>query len=121
MGHGGTVVHPENSEKTDAILTLESINFKVLVSYGMLLFPFFQALDGFGSLDARDSLSLSLSDQMNLSLITSRLDPASTKPCSVAVNKHNSDFGESVVCQTTKNTHSPEHRRGRLDTKAPRT
>jgi hypothetical protein len=113
MGHGGTVVRSENFEKTDAILTLESINSKVLVSYGVLLFHFFQALDRFGSLDARDSLSLS--DQMNPSLITSRLAPASTKPRSVAVNKHNSDFGESVVSQNPppqQHTHSPEHRPG---------
>ncbi|KAK7049309.1 hypothetical protein VNI00_005910 [Paramarasmius palmivorus] len=65
------------------------------VSYGMLLFPSFQALDVFGPLDALNLLSFNY--PMNLYLISNSTDPVSTKPRSAAMNPHNNNFSESVV------------------------
>ncbi|KAL2757515.1 hypothetical protein ACRALDRAFT_2099926 [Sodiomyces alcalophilus JCM 7366] len=63
------------------------------VSFGMVLFPAFQALDVFGPLDILNLFSLS--QHMNLYLIAPTLDPVSTAP--VSMNPMNSSFSESVV------------------------
>ncbi|KAJ7150059.1 class I glutamine amidotransferase-like protein [Mycena crocata] len=65
------------------------------VSYGVVLFPAFQALDVFGPLDALNLLSGKF--PLNLSLIAASLDPVSTKPRTAAMNPKNSNFSESVV------------------------
>lgn len=61
----------------------------------MVLFPAFQAIDVFGPLDALNILSFT--QQLNLTLISTTLDPVSTKPLSAAMNVVNSSFGESIV------------------------
>lgn len=78
-----------------SILTL----FPAPIRYGMVLFPAFQAIDVFGPLDALNLLSFST--QLNLTLISSTLDPVSTKPLSAAMNLYNSSFGESIVPKHT--------------------
>jgi transcriptional regulator GlxA family with amidase domain len=62
---------------------------------GYVLFPSFDALDVFGPLDALNLLSLRR--QLNLSLIAETLEAVSTKPRAAAMNKFNSNFGESVL------------------------
>jgi transcriptional regulator GlxA family with amidase domain len=64
-------------------------------SYGMLLFPAFESLDVFGPLDALQTLSRSY--KMDLALISSTLDPVTTKPRSLSMNPENSTFFQSVV------------------------
>jgi transcriptional regulator GlxA family with amidase domain len=61
----------------------------------MLLFPAFQAMDVFGTLDVLNMLSLQR--QLNLAMIAETLDPVSTKPLSSAMNKFNSSFFETVL------------------------
>ena len=59
-----------------------------------MLFPTFQALDVFGPIDALNLLSHSR--QLNLSIISSTLDPVPTglRP---ALNKFNSNFSQSII------------------------
>ncbi|KAK7038735.1 hypothetical protein VNI00_010620 [Paramarasmius palmivorus] len=65
------------------------------VNFGVVIYPTFQALDTFGPLDALNILSMS--HPMNLSVIAQTLDPVSTKQRDPALNKFNSNFGQSVV------------------------
>lgn len=74
-------------------------------SFGVLLFPAFQALDVFGPLDALNLFSLQR--QLKLSLIASTLDPISTAPRSAAMNAFNSTFSESIVPTHTFDTAPP--------------
>ena len=74
-------------------------------SYGFLVFPGFQALDAFGPLDALNNLSIH--SKMNLSIISSTLDPVSTQITSSEVNIANSAFAQSVVPTHTFSTAPP--------------
>ncbi|KAJ7150067.1 class I glutamine amidotransferase-like protein [Mycena crocata] len=65
------------------------------VSYGVVLFPAFQALDVFGPLDALNMLSGKF--PLNLSIIAASLDPVSTMPRTAALNPLNSNFSQSVL------------------------
>ncbi|ESK92899.1 dj-1 family protein [Moniliophthora roreri MCA 2997] len=79
-------------------------NATLPVDYGMIVFPAFEALDVFGPLDA---LNILASDYpMNLHIISSTLDPVSTKPRSPAMNTHNSNFSQAIV-PTHNFTHPP--------------
>lgn len=71
-------------------------------SFGVLLFPAFEALDVFGPLDALNLFSLQR--QLKLSLISQTLDPISTAPRSAAMNPFNSTFSESIVPTHTLDT-----------------
>ncbi|KAJ7019284.1 class I glutamine amidotransferase-like protein [Mycena alexandri] len=75
------------------------------VSFGVVLFPAFQALDVFGPLDALNLLAFQY--PVNLSLIAGTLDPVSTKPRSGAMNPMNSNFSESVLPTHTFATAPP--------------
>ncbi|KAJ6536818.1 class I glutamine amidotransferase-like protein [Mycena capillaripes] len=72
--------------------TLAATTSVTAISFGVVLFPGFQALDIFGPLDALNLLAFQY--PLNLSLIAATLDPVSTKP---ATNPMNSNFSESVV------------------------
>jgi transcriptional regulator GlxA family with amidase domain len=63
--------------------------------YGVILFPAFQALDVFGPLDILNTVSRTF--KINLSLISSTMDPVSTKPRNSAMNPAGSDFGQSIL------------------------
>ncbi|KAJ3755817.1 class I glutamine amidotransferase-like protein, partial [Lentinula raphanica] len=63
-------------------------------SYGLLVFPTFQALDAFGPMDVLNLLSKNF--QMNLSIVAETLDPVSTKPRDPSLNPLRSDFGQSI-------------------------
>ncbi|KAK7457163.1 hypothetical protein VKT23_010463 [Stygiomarasmius scandens] len=77
-----------------------STNTTLPVNFGLVLYPAFQALDVFGPLDALNILSLNYS--INLHLLSTTLDPVSTKvPSDLPVNKANSDFSESIVPTAT--------------------
>ncbi|KAJ6605118.1 class I glutamine amidotransferase-like protein [Mycena sp. CBHHK59/15] len=80
-------------------------NTSVPVSFGVVLFPAFQALDVFGPLDALNLLAFQY--PVNLSLIAATLDPVSTKPRSAAMNPMNSNFSESAVPTHTFATAPP--------------
>ncbi|KAK7457172.1 hypothetical protein VKT23_010471 [Stygiomarasmius scandens] len=70
------------------------------VEFGFVLFPAFQALDVFGPLDALNMLSLNYS--INLHLLSTTLDPVSTRiPSTLPVNRANSNFSESIVPTAT--------------------
>lgn len=69
-------------------------SYRLPTSYGMILYPGFQALDVFGPLDALNILSSSR--PMNLSLIAATMDPVSTKP-PPGLRPNISNFAESVV------------------------
>lgn len=62
------------------------------VNYGMIIFPAFQAIDVFGPLDILTILSWT--QTLNLSVISTSLDPVNTKPLSMNIS---SNFGESIV------------------------
>jgi transcriptional regulator GlxA family with amidase domain len=64
------------------------------VSFGIVLFPAFQALDVFGPIDALNNLSLKY--KMNLYLIAETMDPVSTQVTS-QLNKTGSQFAQSIV------------------------
>ncbi|KAG6917538.1 hypothetical protein DXG01_002173 [Tephrocybe rancida] len=65
----------------------------VPVSFGLVVFPGFQALDAFGPIDALNTLSLMF--PLNLSIIAETLEPVTTKvPNQRSVG---SDFGQSIV------------------------
>ncbi|KUJ24687.1 class I glutamine amidotransferase-like protein [Mollisia scopiformis] len=70
--------------------------------YGVVIFPGFEVLDVFGPLEAFNALSLSY--QLNLTLIAKTLDPVTSKPQSAAMNLFNSTFGESIVPTHTFDT-----------------
>ncbi|KAL3424117.1 dj-1 family protein [Phlyctema vagabunda] len=72
-------------------------SIKKPLNIGFLVFPTFQALDVFGPLDALNVLAQKT--QLNLYLISSSLDPVSTKPSPsrADLNQFGSDFGESVL------------------------
>ncbi|KAJ3793573.1 class I glutamine amidotransferase-like protein [Lentinula aff. detonsa] len=65
------------------------------VTYGLLVFPTFQALDAFGPLDILNLLSRDF--PMNLSIIAETLEPVSTKHRNPSLNPLQSNFGESIV------------------------
>jgi len=66
------------------------------VNFGVLVFPAFQALDAFGSLDIFNMLSRDY--PLNLYIIAKTLDPVSTKqPRDAPYNPSGSQFGESIV------------------------
>ncbi|KAJ3735072.1 class I glutamine amidotransferase-like protein [Lentinula guzmanii] len=65
------------------------------VNYGLLVFPTFQALDAFGTMDILNLLSLNF--PMNLSVIARTLEPVSTQSNDPSLNPLKSNFGESVV------------------------
>lgn len=69
--------------------------YTVIYRIGMVVFPGFQALDVFGPLDALNLLSLS--HRLNLSVISTDLQPVSTKPRSSSMNLYNSTFGEFIL------------------------
>ncbi|CZR70004.1 related to ThiJ/PfpI family protein [Phialocephala subalpina] len=73
--------------------------------YGVALFPDFEAIDIFGPLDALNAVAYSY--QINLTLISTTLDPVTAKPQSAAMNLLNSSFGESIVPTHTFDT-APE-------------
>lgn len=74
-------------------------------SYGVLLFQAFESLDVFGPLDALQNLARSY--QMDLALISSTLNPVSTKPRSPSMNPKNSTVFQSVVPTHTLETAPP--------------
>ncbi|KFX97997.1 hypothetical protein O988_04593 [Pseudogymnoascus sp. VKM F-3808] len=74
-------------------------------SFGILLFPAFEALDVFGPLDALNLFSAQR--QLKLALIAPNLDPVSTAPRSAAMNPFNSTFSESIVPTHTFDTAPP--------------
>jgi transcriptional regulator GlxA family with amidase domain len=68
------------------------------VNYGIVLFPGFQILDAFGPLDVLNLLAVSTN--INLSVISSALDPVSSKPPSTVTefkNKFSSNCSQQVV------------------------
>jgi len=68
---------------------------QVPVNFGILVFPAFQALDAFGTLDILNMLARDF--PMNLSIIARTLDPVSTKQHNPSFNPSGSIFGQSVV------------------------
>ena len=73
----------------------------VPLTYGVVVYPGFQALDIFGPLDALNSLSLIY--PLSLSVIAQTLDPVSTKPPG-ALGNPRSDFGQSITPTHTFST-----------------
>ncbi|PVH73400.1 class I glutamine amidotransferase-like protein [Cadophora sp. DSE1049] len=73
--------------------------------FGYILFPGFQALDVFGPLDALNLLSLQYT--INLTLLSTTLDPVATEKTSWWKSPINSTFGESVLPTHTFDT-APE-------------
>lgn len=80
-------------------------NSTAAISFGILLFPAFQALDVFGPLDALNLLSWQ--EKMNLSLISASMDPVTTAPRSAAMNPFNSSFFETVMPTHTHDSAPP--------------
>lgn len=72
------------------------------LSFGVVLFPAFQALDVFGPLDALNILSRSY--KMDLYILAETLDPVSTKPSTKDLG---SDFAQRVVPTHTFATAPP--------------
>ncbi|KAJ4416542.1 hypothetical protein N0V82_006664 [Gnomoniopsis sp. IMI 355080] len=72
------------------------------LSFGVVLFPGFQALDVFGPLDALNILSTFY--KMNLYILAETLEPVSTRPL---VEKLGSNFGESILPTHTFTTAPP--------------
>lgn len=64
-------------------------------SFGVVLFPGFQALDVFGPLDALNVLSFTT--KINLTLIAATLDPVYTNRMSWMTSAVNATFGEGVL------------------------
>lgn len=75
------------------------------ISFGILLFPGFEAIDIFGPLDALNLLSLQ--KKMNLSLISATMDPVATAARSAGMNKFNSSFFETVLPTHTHGSAPP--------------
>lgn len=69
------------------------MNTALPTSYGMVLFPAFQAIDVFGPLNVLNTLALQR--PLHISLLSSTLEPVSTKP--TVMNVSGSSFGESIV------------------------
>ncbi|KAG6879089.1 hypothetical protein C0992_005234 [Termitomyces sp. T32_za158] len=76
------------------------------LSFGVILYPGFQALDVFGPLDALNTLALTSRPPLTLSLISSTLSPVSTKPPG-ALSPPSFAFTESVVPTHTYATAPP--------------
>ncbi|TFK34005.1 DJ-1/PfpI family protein [Crucibulum laeve] len=74
------------------------------VNYGVVLYPYFQALDVFGSLDPLNSLAFEY--HLNLYIIAATLDPVSTRPPDDE-NPKKSDFAQSIVPTHTFETAPP--------------
>ncbi|KAF8182682.1 DJ-1/PfpI family protein [Pholiota molesta] len=64
------------------------------LSYGVIVYPGYQALDIFGPLDALNSLSLHY--PLQLAVISQTLEPVSTKPPGSLGNPA-SDFGQTII------------------------
>ncbi|KAG5636623.1 hypothetical protein H0H81_007391 [Sphagnurus paluster] len=75
------------------------------VSFGVLVFPGFQALDVFGPLDAFNTLFFAFGAPLKLSIIAESLDPVSTRPRTAPPGA--SDFDESIVPTHTYDTAPP--------------
>lgn len=76
----------------------------VPLTYGVVVYPGFQALDIFGPLDALNSLSLAY--PLSLSVIAQTFDPVSTKPPG-ALGNPRSEFGQSITPTHTFTTAPP--------------
>ncbi|KAJ9645845.1 hypothetical protein H2201_008202 [Coniosporium apollinis] len=78
------------------------------VNYGVILYPSFHALDVFGPLDILNLLALQR--PLNLYLLSSSLEPVSTKPPATAKppGSPDSNFGEAVVPSHTFSAPPPE-------------
>lgn len=74
--------------------------------YGCIIFPGFQALDLFGSLDALNTLSIS--NKITLHIIAKTLDPVSTQVHDASVNPASSTFAQSLVPTATFGTIAPD-------------
>lgn len=81
-------------DSTNAALS-DIVPVPLLVNYGIILFPAFDAIDVFGPLGPLNLLSLD--HHMKLSLISTNLSAVSTRPRAAAMNRANSTFGESIL------------------------
>jgi len=77
---------------------------EVSLRYGVIVYPGFQALDVFGTLDALNSLSLVY--PMQLSVIAETLDPVSTR-LPRSLNNSGADFSQSILPNYTFETAPP--------------
>ncbi|KAF8970844.1 DJ-1/PfpI family protein [Flammula alnicola] len=77
---------------------------EVPLTYGVIVYPGYQALDIFGPLDALNSLSLGY--PLQLYVIAETMEPVSTKPPG-GLNNPASDFGQSIVPTHTFETVPP--------------
>lgn len=82
-----------------------SVSNELPRSFGVLLFPAFQALDVFGPIDALNMLSLKYN--MSLSIIAATLDPVSTQNADPQKNTAGSQFAQSIVPTHTFATAPP--------------
>ncbi|KAG5641819.1 hypothetical protein DXG03_004161 [Asterophora parasitica] len=96
-GRSKSFIHCLHDPRIDLNINGESPGASALpLSFGIIVFPGFQALDAFGPLDALNTLAGELSTlSLNLSVIAATMDPVSTK--SPAPSSATANFGQSIV------------------------